>query len=114
MLYEVITGVIGFLKNNTGTISLENIFDSSSTAHSIGTITSTIVNLNNAYYINGVVPVESGVTTGSFSKISITDLETKSYVLNNLSFNEYIDFNDLEINDENVWVYEKESSYNFV
>lgn len=104
-----IGGLIGILKNNTGTVSINNVFNTSTTNFSIGTITSTTVNVSNAYYVNGVKAIYKGAVNGSFTTTTLVNLQTKNYVINNLDFNEFIDFNDLQTNSQNIWIYEKDS-----
>lgn len=104
-----IGGLIGIINNNSGSISINNVFNTSTTNYSIGTINNTTVNVTDSYYVNGTTAIYSGLTNGNFTSISLNDLKTKSYVVNNLLFSEFVSFDDLEINNQNVWVYEDDS-----
>lgn len=103
-----IGGLIGYINNNTGSVLIDNVFNTSTTNYSIGTINNTNVNVNNAYFVNGVTAVNNGQINGSFTIATMEELEDKDFVITNLSFGEFIDFNDLEVNSGNVWVYEQD------
>jgi hypothetical protein len=100
-------GLISVIKNNAGIISINNVFDTSS-SYSIDTINNTTVNVNNAYNTNSN-QVKSGTINGTFTQTSISNLQNKDYIMNTLSFNEFVSFNELENNNNSVWIYEKDS-----
>ncbi|MDD2181668.1 MAG: hypothetical protein PHW32_04805 [Bacilli bacterium] len=98
-------GLIGVIDNSQGTIKIDNAFDSSSN-YSISTIYDAEVEVTNSYYVNGTSAVQNGVINGNFTKTSIENLKNKDFVINNLLYSEYVDANDIKINNENIWVYE--------
>ncbi|MDD4035914.1 MAG: hypothetical protein PHS45_01130 [Bacilli bacterium] len=99
-------GLISIINNNLGSVAITNVFNTSTTNYSIGTIYNTTVNVSNAYFVNGSVAINTGTINGNFVITSINNLEDKSYVTDNLLFNEFVDYDDLEVNNQNVWVYE--------
>lgn len=101
-------GLIGFINNNSGVININKTFDVSAT-YSIDTINNSTVNVVDSYFVNGGGSVRSGTINGSFIYTSLNNLQSKNYVVNNLLFNEFIDFNNLENNEDNVWLYEEDS-----
>ncbi len=96
-------GVIGILNNNTGVVSISNVFNTSS--NDINNIVSTTVNVINSYHTNSESVI--GLKEGKFDDTTIDNLKNKNYVINNLLFNEFEDFNNLEINNENAWIFEE-------
>jgi hypothetical protein len=109
MVASDIGGLIGNISSNTGSVSISNIFNTSSTNYSIGTIEGTTVNITNAYFVNGTSAINNGTANGDFTLTTMSNLKTKSYVTSNLAFNEFVSFDDLASNNQNVWVYESES-----
>lgn len=100
-------GLIGIINDNTGDVSIDNVFNTSS-SYSIGTINNTTVNVSNVYSTSSN-SIKSGVINGSFIQTSLLNLQDKDYIKNNLLFNEFISFDDLETNSSSVWIYEKDS-----
>lgn len=105
-----IGGLIGIITNNTSTILIDKTFDTSD-IYTIGTINNTIVNINNSYYVSLLPNVENnnGIVTGQFNTVTVSDLQIKSNMINNLFYDEFADFNNLLINSEDVWVYNIDS-----
>ncbi|MDD2490400.1 MAG: hypothetical protein PHY26_04040, partial [Bacilli bacterium] len=71
-----------------------------------------VVNINNVYYVNGERAVGSYILLELEEYFTLTlldNLMNKDYVVTNLLFREFIDFNDLNQNPENVWVYENDT-----
>lgn len=102
-------GLIGVMENNSGTITISNVFDASTTDYSIGTVTDSTVKLNNGYHVNGLTAVNDGTIDGEFVLISNSDLESKDYIINNLLFKEFITFDNLITNSDSVWIFEDSS-----
>ena len=102
-----IGGLIGIVSNNIGVIFFDNVFDVSQ-SHSVDMISNAYINVGKAYHISEVA-IKNGETFGDFERVTLSDLQSKSFVMENLSFKEFIDFNDLKANFDNVWVYEDES-----
>lgn len=99
-------GFISRINNNTGNISISNSFNVSENT-CINNISSSTVSVSNSYYTYGNTPVSNGSITGSFTKTTNNNLNDKTFVINNLLFDEFVDFDDLDLNSDNVWIYEK-------
>ncbi len=102
-------GLIGVTTNNTGLVSITNSFNTSPTNYSIGTVYNTIVNITNSYFVNGPFGIKDGVTNGNFIAVTLNDLKLKSSGVDVLQFKEFVDFDDIESNPENAWLYEDDS-----
>lgn len=102
-------GLIGIITNNTGAITVSNTFNTSSTDYSIGTVYNTEVNINNSYYVNGTSAIKAGTTNGNFVLTTLNDLKVKNNGINVLQFSEFVDFDDMVTNAQNVWVYETDA-----
>lgn len=100
-------GLISSINSNTN-ISISNSFNTSQTNYNIRTIDNTVVTITNSYLVSGS-SVETGNVVGSFNTITLNDLYNKTIMTSSLSYNEFIDKNDLSINENNVWIYEYES-----
>lgn len=100
-------GLIGRIINNTGVITINNAFDNSLT-NTIGAIKNTTVNITNTYHTNEI-PLGEGIINGVFT---ITDDQTlqSSDLITLLDFKEYIDDDDYQNNQYNIWVF-KEQAY---
>lgn len=103
-----IGGFIGIIDNNLGSVSINNAFNASP-IYSLGTIRDTSVNINNTYAIYEVDIIYSGYISGFFYLTYIENFKNKEYVINHILFSEFIDFDDLAINSQNVWVFEQDS-----
>ncbi len=101
-------GLVGIISNNTGSISIEKSFNAFDNA-CIDEISGSSVSVNNVYFISEGNALNVGSINGSFTSTSLSNLKTKNYVLTNLIFNEFVDFDDLETNTENVWIYDNNS-----
>ncbi len=102
-----IGGFIGIINDNTGSISINNVFDiNNSTA--IGVIANTAVTFTNTYSTS-LNPIDDETYNESFNITTINNLKTKNYVTSNLLYSEFVSFNDLLINENNVWVYDENS-----
>jgi len=104
-----IGGLIGYISDNTGSVTLTDVFNTSTTDYSIGTISGTTVTLSSAYYVTGTSAVESGTTTGSFTQTTESNLQSETYLTTNLSFDEFENHTDLGTNSDHVWVFETDS-----
>lgn len=102
-------GIIGIANNNSGLISISKVFNISTTGYSIGTIFNTAINVIDAYFVSEVGAIKDGEVNGYFTLTTTENLKTKNYVINNLGYNEFVSFDDLQNNSQNVWVYEKGS-----
>ena len=103
-----IGGLAGVISNNTGTVLFDKVFNLLSD-YNIGVVTSSLVSVTKAYYASGTSTIKDGTINGNFTLISEDNLKTKSFVNQNLSFNEFVSFTDLDSNNQNVWIYEKEA-----
>ena len=97
-------GLINSIKNSTVTIS--NTFDTQS-SFVINNIENASVNINNSYAVT-TTPI-NGINPTDFITTTLTELTDKNYVINNLQFNEFVDYTDLNINSDNVWIYEDDN-----
>lgn len=97
-------GLIGKIENNTGLVNIKNSLNTSSN-YVINTIVNSTTNIVNSYSINGLT-VYNGASNGEFVYTETQKFYDKQYMLN-LSYNEFVNFNDLKTNVDNVWVYEK-------
>lgn len=103
------SGLIAIINNNQGKILLKNIFNSADTNYSVSEIYTSDVTVENVYYTSGIIPVGFGIYEGEFLRSSIEDLETKQFIKDNLSYEEFVSFDDLSVNSENVWTYNLQS-----
>jgi hypothetical protein len=108
MIATDIGGIIGIIKDNSGSIGVSSVFNTSTSNYCIGTIESATVNVSDGYYVNGTSAINQGTVTGSFTKTSLDNLKSKAYVIDNLSYNEFVSFDDVITNNSNVWIYEKD------
>ncbi len=102
-------GLVGSISDNVGLVSFNKVFNSSTTDYAIGIIDNTSVNVSDSYFVNGINAVNTGVINGEFSYATMEDLESKEFTINNLSFNEFISFEDLNLNEQNAWIYDNDS-----
>ncbi len=98
-------GLINDITNST--VNITNTFDAQDSTFSVNNITNSTVTINNSYAINSN-PI-NGTNETNFITTTLTNLNTKEYIINNLYFNEFIDHNDLNINPNNLWIYEEDS-----
>ncbi|MDD4705609.1 MAG: hypothetical protein PHS24_00135 [Bacilli bacterium] len=96
-------GLISVVTNSSNVI-FNNVFNTSNN-NSINKVDNSTVSVTNAYYTENILPIGSGSVTGSFTKVLKEDLENKSYVIQNLNYNEYVSDEDLLLNPNNIWVY---------
>ena len=101
-------GLIGVASNNRDSILLSNVFNTSNN-YSIGTIEGTVINVTNAYFVNGPSAIKNGSTNGNFVLTSMENLKTSNFLIDNLSLNEFVSFADLDENNQNAWVFEYDS-----
>ena len=103
LLGNINNGLISTINNSQLTIT--NCFNASSSNYLFESITDSTVSISNIYYLNGNI-VGSGTLSGSASVSTMNNFIDKEYMINTLSFNEFVDNTDLELNTTNVWVYE--------
>ncbi|MEG2379017.1 MAG: hypothetical protein RSB77_02230 [Bacilli bacterium] len=96
-------GLLG-LTDNSEKLSIVSSFNTSQSKYTIGTITKTKVDISNSYYTTGEKPIFSGTATGSFVLQTIEQIKNNSFIKNNLLYNEFNSFDDINIHPENVWV----------
>ena len=106
---------------NVENVIIENTFNA--TDVSMGTSHYTINSIDSPVHFSNVLDVlPTGIKhnnntaiklfstedlSGSISSTTIEELKNKTYMIETLSYNEFIDNNDLSENNDNVWVYEK-------
>lgn len=92
--------------NNGSNIVITNTFNIIDLDYIIDTITNSNVNITNSYTVYGNTAA-NGSTVGTFNEASQNDLKTKSYLISNLNYKEFVNMDDLNINSENIWRYEE-------
>lgn len=100
------SGLIGIIQNNTGLINITNSINISEN-YAINSILDSTTNIVNSYSINGLTNY-SGLSNGDFVYTDIQNLYDKKF-MTELGYSEFINFNDLENNDSNIWIYEENS-----
>ena len=98
-------GLIGGIIDNQADVNINNVLDASETDYSIGTISNSNVSVSEFYYITG--GIKTGTVTGTLGQVDSLDL-TKDFFLTNLSYVEFVDYENLETNNDAVWVYEED------
>lgn len=95
-------GIIGTATENTGSIFLNSVFDTSNTAYKIYTINESLINISSSYLVNGSTTL-NGTTTGSFTTTSLNNLQSETFLA---SFWTYKDSATLKNSPNRVWVFE--------
>lgn len=98
--------IIGIAKDNTGLINITNTINVSQN-YAINTSTNSTINIDKSYSVNGL-SIYSGLTTGEFPQTNLENFYNKEF-MKNISYNEFISFDDLEENSSNVWIYDSGS-----
>ena len=98
-------GLIG-LVSNISEVNIDSCISAESTEFAIGAIINTLVNANDSYYVNGVLPVYIGDYQGMIYQETLENLTNNTYFKQLIGYNEYINKNDLQTNSDNLWVYE--------
>ncbi len=98
--------LIGKVENNTGTINIENTFSTLKETYVLDTVSSSTVSVSNSYAVSDM-GVKNGSTSGSFEVVTEDNLKDKTFMTNSLTFSEFVDTDDLSINENNVWIYEE-------
>lgn len=101
--------LIGIIKDNSGAVNITNVFHTAPANYSIYQILNTPVNIERGYHISSTNAIYSGTANGYFTTTTLNNLFDKNYVLNNMLLNEFISIEDLELNPNNVWIYEVDS-----
>ena len=106
---EVVSNISGGIIGNldSSTLGITNSFNTS-TNYGIGTNTNGTITITNCYNTNNL-NINSGTTNGSFVSTSINNLKNSTFIKNTLGFNEFVSFEDLEMNTNNVWIIEEDS-----
>lgn len=98
--------IIGIATDNTGLVNINNVINTSPN-YSINTALNTTVNVVNSYSTNEL-SIFNGFLNGTFNQTTMDSLYTKEF-MTNISYKEFVSFEDVLINPDNVWVYEKSS-----
>ena len=100
-----LAGIVALI-NNSQNINIESTINASNN-YFINTINNSTVNINTSYttYQSSLY---SGSTSGSVVQKSLSELYNSNF-MKSLGYNEFIDENDLKENNENIWIYEKDS-----
>ena len=100
------SGLVGNLYNNQN-VTIKNCFDISNTAYLITKVLNTNLSVVSSYYTDGS-SIKNGNSSGDFVKIDNNSF-SKEYFIDNLSYQEFIDLEDLASNSLNVWIYEDDN-----
>lgn len=92
--------MISNIENNTGNVNLTNVFNTQDN-YAIYLIDATNVNINNSYTVSDK-KVNIGKSNGEFTQTTIENLQSKTFIKNNLKYEEYT--ND-EIKEDAVWLW---------
>ena len=103
-LNSTTNSMIGNIENNIGNITLENIFNPQDT-YAINLVEESNVSINNSYSITDKF-IKSGTSNGEFIKTTKESLEDKTFILNELQYEE---FNEDENSENLVWIFEDNS-----
>lgn len=101
---NLVGGIIGTLINNEGNVILENVFNATN-EYSIYSINNTPVTVTNVYQ-TGEYATKEGTFMGTIGKTTTDQLKDKTNMTTNLFYEEFIDFENLNANPTQVWVYE--------
>lgn len=97
--------LIGNISNNTGIISINNVFSTNTNNASIGEVNNSIVNVTNSFHMSSDNAIENGtLSTGSFVLGTLNNLNSKTFITETLLFNEFVSIEDYKINNQNVWI----------
>ena len=95
-------GLLGEVNNNTRTVSLNSVFDTSTAEYKIYQNVNTTLNITGCYTINGTAIYE-GTVNGSFRTTSKENLQSSSYLT---AFWPFVDIDTLRTSPNRVWVFE--------
>ncbi len=98
--------IISIAQANTGLININNSINVSNN-YAVNTTINSTINVVNSYSINGL-SIYNGTINGEFTQTTIESLYTKEIMIP-IMYNEFVSFNDVETNVNNVWIYEKNS-----
>lgn len=90
--------LVGNIENNTGTVSLSNVFNTQD-SYGINLIDSSVVHINNFYLLSDK-NIKIGNASGKFIQTNLKDLKNKEFIKNNLKYAEFT-----ENSDDDVWVW---------
>lgn len=96
-------GLVGNVLNST--LDITNCFNATSSNYLINNNNNSTINVNNSYYTEGNT-INNGLLTGTFYLTDISNLQNKSFLINTLSYNEFIDLDDLNTNPNNLFIYD--------
>lgn len=92
---------------NNEKVIFENSFNVSSSDYSVFLLDDELV-LNNVLDVTNT-GIKDGTTSDMFIEVERDALTVKDYLVSSLGFYEFIDSDDLAVNSDNIWVYEKSS-----
>ena len=99
-------GLIG-LVNNISEVNMDSCIAAEETEFALGAVLNTIVNANDTYYVNGILPIYLGDYQGMIYQETLENLSNNAYFKQTIGYNEYVSKNDLQSNSDNIWVYEE-------
>jgi len=96
---SVTSGVVGYINNGAQEVNITESFQVGALC-CINTVKDTSVRITKSYRTTATAALASGVTSGSFSRASVSN------ILRYVGFNEFVSAKDLESNPSNVWIKE--------
>lgn len=97
--------LIGSISNNSGIVTIQNAFSTNRASASIGNVTTSITNAIKTYHMSSDNVITTGtLSNGEFVLSNANEFNSKTFITNNLLFNEYVDIEDYLINNSNVWI----------
>ncbi len=106
---ELEAGLIGYINNNTREVVINNSFNYIENQPAIHTIKDTTVEVYNTLVVNDTKAVETGEYDGHFLNIEKENLYDKTYLEEELLFQEFQSLDNLEDNEHNAWIFETDS-----
>lgn len=100
------TGFVGAIYNSSNNVKITNSFEAGKYYAFIQKIKNSKVIFENVYSV-GTNTFQEEDVDGSVTNITIDSLKDKDFLTNTLSFNEFKDLEDLNVNTGNVWTYEQ-------
>ena len=98
------SGLVGDVFNNESNLTINNSFTVNS-SYVVNSSKNATITANNVYYTTGT-SINTGSFDGSIINTTETNLKSKSFLIDTLSYYEFIDNVDLASNDSHVWVFE--------
>lgn len=103
----VTSGIVNSIYNNLQ-VTITNTFDTTENSYFVNEIIDTSVVLNNDYSISSN-KVNNGTVIGTVFDTTMEQLKTKSFGKGSLSYDEFVDLENMKNNVDKVWMYPNDS-----